>query len=211
MGEKAWSRAALNLRLIPRWSRAHAGKASSSVFLEICFLRPQHHQMRLGGKKAGGAALPLCAQPTGRRWYEWGSQLHEPMEGAHGPCWGALITRFLSLPHLPHPFAFPSAGQRGAAERGLWKLSLCIERMGKGLYLPYFVPFAVSADSAHVYFIWRGGCLVSLSSDVISALRAGPAVLSLMNSAVALLSPPRYQSSRCQIKPGLGKESENKA
>lgn len=160
--------------------------------------------------------LPLCrawahAQPTGRRWYECGSQLHEPVEGAHGPCWGGLITHFLSLPHLPHPFAFPSAGQRGAVERGLWKLSLCIERMGKGLYLPYFVPFAVSTDSAHVYFIWRGGCLVSLSSDVISALRAGPAVLSLMNSAVALLSPPRYQSSRCQIKPGLGKESENKA
>lgn len=41
--------------------------------------------------------------------------------------------------------------------------------------------------------------------------RAGPAVLSLMNSAVALLSPPRYQSSRCQIKPGRGKERENKA
>lgn len=32
-----------------------------------------------------------------------------------------------------------------------------------------------------------------------------------MNSAVALLSPPRYQSSRCQIKPGRGKERENKA
>lgn len=31
-----------------------------------------------------------------------------------------------------------------------------------------------------------------------------------MNSAVALLSPPRYQSSRCQIKPGRGKERENK-
>lgn len=84
-------------------------------------------------------------------------------------------------------------------------------RLGKGLYLPYFVPFAVSADSAHVYFILRGGCLVSLSSDVISAPRAGPAVLSLMNSAVAPLSPPRYQSSRCQIKPGQGKERENKA
>lgn len=36
-------------------------------------------------------------------------------------------------------------------------------------------------------------------------------MLSLMNSAVALLSPPRYQSSRCQIKPGRGKERENKA
>ena len=94
--------------------------------------------------------------------------------------------------------------------RGLWKLSLCIARLGKGLYLPHFVPFAVRADSAHVYFIRRGGCLVSLSSDVISAPRAGPAVLSLMNSAVALLSPPRYQSSRCQIKPGWGKERENK-
>lgn len=32
-----------------------------------------------------------------------------------------------------------------------------------------------------------------------------------MNSAVAFLSPPRYQSSRCQIKPGWGKERENKA
>lgn len=95
--------------------------------------------------------------------------------------------------------------------RGLWKLSLCIAQLGKGLYLPYFVPFAVTADSAHVYFIQRGGCLVSLSSDVISVPRAGPAVLSLMNSAVALLSPPRYQSSRCQIKPGQGKERENKA
>lgn len=94
--------------------------------------------------------------------------------------------------------------------RGLWKLSLCIVRLGKGLYLPYFVPFAVSADSAHVYFILRCGCLVSLSSDVISAPKVGPAVLSLMNSAVAPLSPPRYQSSRCQIKPGQGKERENK-
>lgn len=144
-----------------------------------------------------------------------------PLEGAgtRGPCAGrssrataGWCRRSVPFPSpSPPPFASPSAGQRGAAGRGLWKLSLCIERMGKGLYLPYFVPFAVSADSAHVYFIRRGGCLVSLSSDVISAPRAGPAVLSLMNSAVALLSPPRYQSSRCQIKPGLGKESENKA
>lgn len=29
-GEKAWSRAALNLAVIPRWSRVHAGKDSSS-------------------------------------------------------------------------------------------------------------------------------------------------------------------------------------
>lgn len=124
---------------------------------------------------------------------------------------GGLIPSFLFHPLLGYPLLSQAEGRGGFRGWGLWKLSLCIARLGKGLYLPYFVPFAVRADSAHVYFIRRGGCLVSLSSDVISAPRAGPAVLSLMNSAVALLSPPRYQSSRCQIKPGRGKERENKA
>lgn len=121
---------------------------------------------------------------------------------------GSLIAAFLFHRLLGHP---PLSQAQRVCGQGGWKLLLCVARLGKGLYLPYFVPFAVRADSAHVYFIQRGGCLVSLSSDVISAPRAGPAVLSLMNSAVALLSPPRYQSSRCQIKPGWGKERENKA
>lgn len=124
---------------------------------------------------------------------------------------GGLIPSFLFHPLLGYPLLSQAEGRGGFRGWGLWKLSLCIARLGKGLYLPYFVPFAVRADSAHVYFIRRGGCLVSLSSDVISAPRAGPAVLSLMNSAVALLSPPRYQSSRCQIKPGRGKEREQGA
>ena len=92
----------------------------------------------------------------------------------------------------PHLFLTLQLWVRGAVVgRGLCKLSVCIVRTGKGLYLAHFVPFAraVTADSPHVYFISRGGCLVSLPSDVINAQRAGPVVLSLMNSAVAALLP----------------------
>lgn len=92
----------------------------------------------------------------------------------------------------PHLFLTLQLWVRGAVVgRGLCKLSVCIVWTGKGLYLAHFVPFAraVTADSPHVYFISRGGCLVSLPSDVINAQRAGPVVLSLMNSAVAALLP----------------------
>ena len=77
-------------------------------------------------------------------------------------------------------------------------------RTGKGLYLAHFVPFAraVTADSPHVYFISRGGCLVSLPSDVINAQRAGPVVLSLMNSAVAALLPTSVMTAHRRM-PGI--------
>ena len=79
----------------------------------------------------------------------------------------------------------------GGSGEGMCELSVCIVWTGKGLYLALSVPFAqtVTADSPHVYFISRGGCLVSLPSDVINVQRAGPVVLSLMNSAVAALLP----------------------
>lgn len=71
----------------------------------------------------------------------------------------------------------------------------------QGLYLAHFVPFAeaVTADRPHVYFISRGGCLVSLPPMSL-AHRERPAVWRPNEFPVAALLPPRYQSSACQIK-----------
>lgn len=68
---------------------------------------------------------------------------------------------------------------------------------------------AVNADSPHVYFILRLGCLVSLSSNVINAASQDPAAVRLMNSSAASHSPPSYSpSSRCQIKTGWQKSKK---
>ena len=107
-----------------------------------------------------------------------------------------MFSLLLSHPHLhvtpplPHSSAL-GTGEGGGGGEGMCELSVCIVWTGKGLYLALSVPFAqaVTADSPHVYFISRGGCLVSLPSDVINVQRAGPVVLSLMNSAVAALLP----------------------
>lgn len=158
------------------------------------------------GLKGGLTKYPYRAWgrawPAGRRWHEgflcW--------RGTAGRCHCSVPFPFSPLLSLPRA---QGEGERRAGGCGSCRFAL--SGRGKVSTCLILSLFAVSADSAHVYFIRRGGCLVSLSSDVISAPRAGPAVLSLMNSAVAPRSPPRYQSSRCQIKPGLGKESESKA
>lgn len=104
------------------------------------------------------------------------------------------------LLHLLCPLPHPLPQEKRLAVEGLCEVSLRIVPNRKGLYLTYFVPFAsaVTADGPHVYFISRGGCLVSLSSDVINAQRTGPAVPSLMKSTVAVLLPtllPRLKVS----------------
>lgn len=105
-------------------------------------------------------------------------------------------------------------GIRGSAEdnRALALISSLVWLWGLEVSGPNEpVPFAaaVNADSPHVYFILRLGCLVSLSSNVINAASQDPAAVRLMNSSAASHSPPSYSpNSRCQIKTGWEKSKK---